>query len=100
MKSKPYLPLFASATMLSASAVLSLTLSLGGIAQAADFTWDGTGNWTDLSWSPGSVTGPTTSTDTATVNSGIVTITGLAIDSAISIATGATLEADAQEGIE
>ena len=99
MKSKPYLPLFASAAMLSASAILTLALSLGGSAQAANFIWDGTGNWTDLSWSPGSVTGPTASTDSATVNSGTVTITSLTIDSAISIATGATLEANAQAPI-
>ena len=98
MKSKSYLPLFASAAMLSASAVLTLALSLGGIAQAADFTWTAPATGRTRPGVPAPSPAPPPPPTPPPSTAGTVTITGLTIDSAISIATGATLEANAQEG--
>ena len=57
--------------VVNAMAVLA---ALTQMAVAADYTWDGTSNfWNSAHWLPGPVVGPTLSTDTATIDSGVVT---------------------------
>jgi hypothetical protein len=100
MKMNFNLSLFTSAATLSTKTVLAVTLSLSGLAQAADYAWDGTtGNWADTTWTPGPITGPTASTDTASINAGTVTINSLTINSAIAINSGATVVANAVDGV-
>jgi hypothetical protein len=56
--------------LLAASSLLAISHS-----QAVDYTWvGGTGNWSDASWNPGPVSGPTSVEDTATNNSETVSL--------------------------
>ena len=75
------------------------TFAFAGAAQADDFTTDLTGLWSDAIWNPGLVSGPTANTDTATINGGQVTINSQTINSAITVASGAILVANAQSGV-
>lgn len=53
---------------------IAVLAALTPVAMATDYTWDGTSNfWNSTHWLPGAVVGPTLSTDTATINSGVVT---------------------------
>ena len=50
------------------------TFWLVGPAAAVDYTWGGgTGNWSEVNWLSGPVSGPTAGSDTATISSGYVT---------------------------
>ena len=81
-------------------AAAAAALALGTTAHATDYTWDSTtNNWDSSHWTPGPVSGPTVSTDTATINGGQVTINSQAINSAIFISSGATVVANAQAGV-
>ena len=63
-------------TSLSCStSILAATFAVVSAANAADFTWDGgTGNWSDMTWNGATATGPISAGNTATINSGNVTV--------------------------
>ncbi len=80
--------------------VATLALVAGmqaGTAQAANYTWNGgTGNWNASNWGPGGPSsGPTTAGNTATINSGAVTVnvTGVNNVDSIIIGSGGTVNA-------
>ena len=54
--------------------VMAALAAMSATARATDYTWDGSADfWSSLHWNPGSVAGPTSPADTATISSGIVT---------------------------
>jgi autotransporter-associated beta strand protein len=55
--------------------LISAVFSVASAAHAADFTWDGgTGNWNATNWNGATASGPVTPGNTATINSGNVTV--------------------------
>jgi len=51
------------------------SIAFAASASAADFTWDGgTGNWNATNWNGATASGPVTAGNTATINSGNVTV--------------------------
>ncbi len=93
MKPRPHaiLPIHA------ATAALALVTS----AHAADYIWaGGTGNWSDANWNPGPVSGPTSGSDTATINSGSVSLNigGMNVGS-LTLGTGGTFNAYNWNGV-
>ena len=77
-------------------ALLAATVVIAGSAHAADFTWDGgTGNWNATNWNGLTATGPVSAGNTATINSGNVTVNvgGVASVDSITV-TGAQLNLD------
>ena len=86
MKSQP-----ARLSFLKGSALVLLGLTAG--VHAAPYTWDGgTGNWNDINWNTASASGPTSSGNTAVINSGNVTANvGVGGVDSITLGSGAQL---------
>jgi len=83
--SNPFLRLTAAAA----------ALVLATSAQAVDYTWDGgNGNWTATNWNGATATGPTSSGNTATINSGgnvTVNVGGTGSLDSITLGSGAQM---------
>jgi autotransporter-associated beta strand protein len=82
-----------------ASIIAALACWMPSSTQAASYTWGGSNSaWTNTSVS-GWNGGPPANGDNATINSGVVTINGLTIGSAIAINSGGTLVAFADSSV-
>lgn len=59
---------------------------------AVDYTWGGgTGNWSNANWNLGPVSGPTSVSDTATINSGTVSLNDAGMNvGSLTLGPGAT----------
>ncbi len=74
---------------------VAVAIAFTASAHAADYTWSGgDGNWGDSNWNPGPVAGPTSGSDTATINSGTVTLNAGGMNvSSLTVGAGATFHA-------
>jgi fibronectin-binding autotransporter adhesin len=80
---------------------LPVFVALATSIQAVDYTWGGgNGNWSDANWNPGPVPGPTSNADTATINTGTVTLNVGGMNAGtLTIGTGGTFNAYNWNGV-